>query len=415
MKYVIVHGEGMADLPHRELGGRTPLQAAATPNMDELACKGEIGLAALSTEGLGPGRTVRQLTILGYDLHKYHSGPAPFEAASLGVALGEQDVVFRCSMVTLRSGASRAKASVSDEIKKLGPHVVMDDATAGGIETDEARELIDAVNEQLGSEMIQFYPGATHRHLMVWVGGKARAVCYDPREAVGRSIGEFLPSGDGAEILRQVMESTLVILRDHPVNEQRRAAGQKPANCLWLWGQGRAPKLPKLTERYRITGSVVSARELVRGIGVCAGLDAVNPAAGENGGGTDFLGLGDAAVREIGKKDLVYVHAKMPTDIARGTDSKAKLKVMEEFDRKTVGTIVEDLSKRGPHRLVLICDHVAADGNQHQIPPAPYVLYEGPGAKPRAKVGYNETDAGASPSGARDAAKLIARLLRGSG
>ncbi len=417
MKYVILQGEGMADVPNRDPGGKKPLQAAATPNMDFLARHGELGLAAVPTEGHSPGTDVTHLAILGYDPRKYHSGPAPFEAAGLGVALGEHDVAFRCSMVTLGLNAPRGRASAHEEVKKLAPQVTMEDATAGGVEDDEARELIDAVNEQLGSEAIQFYPGKGPRHLMVWVGGKSRATCYDPHEAVGRAIGEFLPAGDGAEILRQVMEASLVILRDHPVNQQRRDAGRKPANCLWLWGQGRALRLPSLTDQYRITGAVLSATDLPRGVGICAGLEAVDPAAAAEAGGPDLLGLAEAALRELGKKDFVYVHAEMPPDVRLGDDQKAKLRFVEEFDQKMVGPILEGLPKLGPHRLLLICDRGAAVGSQPGVvAPASYILFEGPVQTEKAtRRGSKEADAKAVQPRVRDANRLMNRLLSQGG
>lgn len=412
MKYVILHGEGMAGVPHPDLGSKTPLQAASTPNMDLLARKGELGLATTAIERTAPGRTVGQLAMFGYDLHKYQCGPAPFEAISLGVALEDQDVVYRCSMVTLRSGAQRGKGSAAAEIRKLGSQVMMEDPSAGDIEADEARELIDAINEQLGSETIQFYPGAAHRHLMVWVGGKAKALCHDPREAAGKSIGEFLPTGDGADILRQAMEASLVILQGHPVNEQRREAGLKPVNCLWLWGPGKAPRLPKLTDQYPIAGSVVSASDLIRGIGICAGLEAISVTASDGNHGTDFAGLAQTALRELGKKDLVYVHGRVPLEGNGAADPKTTLKILEEFDRKTVGPILDGLPKLGAYRLVLICDYHEPAGGQQQAPPVPYVLYEGKSGKeseqPRS---FSEADAQRSPGGTRDASRLMNRLL----
>jgi 2,3-bisphosphoglycerate-independent phosphoglycerate mutase len=412
MKYVILHGGGMADVPHPNLGGKTPLQMAATPNMDLLARKGELGLVAVAAEGVPPGTTVGQLAFFGYDLHKHHCGPAPFEAVSQGVALGEHDVVLRCSMVTLKSGAAKGKTSGSEDIRKLTPQLVMEDAAAGGIEDDEARELIDAINEQLGSETLQFYPGADHRHLMVWVGGKPRALCRDPREAAGRPIGEFLPAGDGGDVLRQVMEASLMILQGHPVNEQRRQSSLKAANCLWLWGAGKAPNLPKLTDQYRIAASVLSSSDLIRGIGMCAGLDGVAVAASDGRRGSEFSALAQTTLRELAKKDFVYVHAQVPMETAAATDPKAKLQVLEEFDHKTVGPILEGLPKLGSHRVVLICDHAEPAVRQSQPPPVPYVLYAGSGGKaadhPR---GFNEADAQKAQTGVRDASRLMNRLL----
>lgn len=403
----------MADVPREDLGGKTMLQAAAIPNMDTMARNGELGLVTIPFDGLAAGSDVTQLAILGYDPRKFYQGPAPFEAAGLGVTVGEHDVVFRCSMVTLRPHSTQSRGGQPPEIKKLGPHVVMEDATAGGIETEAARELIDAVNEQLGSETIQFYPGTGYRHLMVWVGGKARATCVNPHDILGRSIGEYLPTGDGSDILRKLMEASLIILRDHPVNDQRREDGLKPVHCFWLWGQGRAPRLPSLTERHQITGTIVSTSDLHRGIAICAGLEAIDPASLAESDGTDFLSRGVTALGELTKKDLVYVHAEIPPQVAQGTDPKARLKVLEEFDQKVVGPILNGLDKLGAYRLLLLCDRAAATGSSpgagHQ---AVYTLYEGATQKEKAsKRRFSEADAEAIHAGAREATKLIARLL----
>jgi 2,3-bisphosphoglycerate-independent phosphoglycerate mutase len=408
MKYIILHGEGLVEGPREDLGGKTLLEAATTPNMDSLAQNGEVGLIATHVEGQLQGSDVMQLAILGYDPRKFYPGPAPLEAASLGVVVEEHDVVYRCTMVTLRASALQGKGAA--EIKKLGPQVVMEDETAGGIETEEARELIEAVNEQLGSETIQFYPGTGHRHLMVWVGGKARAVCADPHELLGKPIGEALPSGDGGDILRKLMDASLVILRDHPVNDQRREAGLKPANCLWLWGPGRAPKLPKLTEQYQVTGTIISTSDLHRGIGICAGLEAVDQSLLTESGGTDFLSRGEAALRELGKRDLVYVHAQMPGEVAQGTDPKAKLKVVEEFDKNIVGTILDGLSKLGPYRLLLWCESAfGARGQSGEAPTALYAFCEGPKQKGTGRRMFSER--AATETGARDATRLMTKLF----
>ena len=248
-----------------ELGGRTPLQAAATPHLDRIAQSGESGVLSLPSDGSQAGSEVTAMAVLGYDPRKYYTGPGPLEAASLGVSVGEQDVVFRCTMVTLRGELAQGNSTRYVDIKKLGPHVIMDDATAGLLPTDQARELIEAINEQLGSETIQFYPGSGHRHLMVWDGGKVRSVCVDPHQVVGRGVADSLPSGDGADVLRRLMEASIVILHDHPVNDERRAEGLKPANCLWLWGQGRAPVWPPMIERYRLSGTIIASSDVHRG------------------------------------------------------------------------------------------------------------------------------------------------------
>jgi 2,3-bisphosphoglycerate-independent phosphoglycerate mutase len=411
MKHIIVHGEGFADVPFPELEGRTPLQASDTPNMDRLASGGELGLAALPADVPAGGSDVMALALLGYDPRKVHAGPAPFEAIGQGIGVDEHDVVFRCSMVTLHAGTPGTGAKM--DVKKLGPSVILNDDGATGLEDDDARELIEAINEQLGSESVQFYPGAGRRHLMVWVGGKARVSCTDPHEVVGKAIGEYLPSGDGSDILRTFMEASLFILSTHPVNDARREAGLKPVNCLWLWGQGRAPQLPALTEERQITGSIISTSDVHRGIGLCAGLEAIEAATPTQSTDTDLLSRGEAAVHELTKKDLVYVHVAMPAQVEADAASKEKIKIVEEFDRHIVGPILGALTKLGPHRVVLLCDASGSAGRRAKVPGlVPYVFYEGP-ASAKQPRGFNEAEAEteANKVGARDVTKLLARLL----
>jgi len=411
MKYIIIHGEGFADIPSRELGGRTPLQAAATPNMDRLASGGELGLAALAADVPVGGSDVMTLALLGYDPRKVHSGPAPFEAVGQGIAVDEQDVVFRCSMVTLRAGTPGTGTNM--DVKKLGPSVVLDDDGAAGLEDDDARELIEAINEQLGSESVQFYPGTGHRHLMVWVGGKSRATCVDPHEVVGKPIGDYLPTGDGADILRKLMEASLNILSTHPVNDARCDAGLKPINCLWLSGQGRRPQLATLIEERQVSGTMISTSDVHRGIGLCAGLEAVDPMLLSESGGTDFQSRGEAALRELSKKDLAYVHVQMPSHMAADVDPKEKVNIIEECDRTIVGPILQRLDKLGSHRVVLLSETWRPSGSRVASNSlSPYVFYEGP-APTKHKRRFSEPEAGieAEKTGARDASKFMARLV----
>ncbi len=411
MKHVILHADGMADHPRKELGERTPLQAASTPHLDRLAQGGELGLLAAAPESVRQGSGLMGTAILGYDLKKYYQGPGPLEAASLGVAIGEHDVVYRCTMVTLRADARSGSKGGLNEIKKLGPHVVMDDATAGLISTEEARELIEAINEQLGSEMIQFYPGLGHRHLMVWVGGKSRAVCTDPQLLVGRPIADVLPTGDGSDILWKLMDASFQILRDHPLNDERREAGQKPANCLWLWGQGRAILWPSLSERLKMSGVVVSQSDVHRGLGIMAGLEAVD---GARLAGADLRTQAAVALEELKKKDFAYVHVELPDAVVYGSDVAAKVKGIEAVDRELVGPLLEGLAKLGSHRIVAFCD----SGNLHhgQVAAAEdpgFFAYRDTAAAPAAGTGrrFIEADARASTVPPRDATKFIVRLF----
>jgi 2,3-bisphosphoglycerate-independent phosphoglycerate mutase len=322
-----------------------------------LAEQSELGLLTVALDNGRHGSGLTGTSILGYEPKKYYQGPGPLEAASLGVTVGEHDVVYLCTMVTLKpEGATGPKGAPSD-VKKLGANVVMDDATAGLITSEEARELIDAVNEQLGSEIIQFFPGSGHRHLMVWVNGKPRAVCVDPQSLVGRSIADSLPTGDGADMLRKLMDASLLILRDHPVNEERREAGRKPANCLWLWGEGRAIPRPSLSERFGIPGVVVSSGDVHRGLGLLSGLEAVEP-----------FRLGDlrahakVALEELKKKDFAYVHVELPDEVVYDPDVKAKVRAIEAVDGEFVGPFLEGVAALAPYRLVTISD----PGSVHQ-------------------------------------------------
>ncbi|HEX9154558.1 MAG TPA: hypothetical protein VF819_03280 [Nitrospira sp.] len=409
MKYVILHAEGMADHPRQELAGKTPLQAASTPHLDRLAHGSELGLLTVALENGRHGSGLTGTSILGYEPKKYYQGPGPLEAASLGVTVGEHDVVYRCTMVTLKAEQPSGAKGGGSDLKKLGPHLVMEDATAGLITSEEARELIDAVNEQLGSEMIQFYPGTGHRHLMVWVDGKSRAVCTDPQSLVSRSIGDGLPKGDGADILRKLMDASLLILRDHPVNDDRRDAGNKPANCLWLWGEGRAIPWPSLAERFDVSGVVISSSDVHRGLGLVAGLEAVDPARLL---GVDLRSRATVALDELKKKDFTYVHLELPDEVVYDPDVKAKVRAIEAVDKEFVGPFLDGLVKLGPHRLVTISD----PGSVHQGKMAEgqwLYAYQDSAAKSASGAGrrFTEADAKASATPPRDATKFVVRLF----
>lgn len=409
MKYVILHADGMADHPRQELDGRTPLQAASTPHLDRLAQEGELGLLTEVPETVRRGSGLTGTTILGYDPKKYYQGPGPFEAASLGVAVGEQDVAYRCTMVTLRADAQFGSKGGLNEVKKLGPHVVMDDATAGLISTEEARELIEAINEQLGSEMIQFYPGLGHRHLMVWGNGKSRAVCTDPQLLVGRPIADALPTGEGADFLWKLMDASFQILRDHPLNEERSAAGQKPANCLWLWGQGRPVLWPSLSERLKTSGVVVSQSDVHRGLGIMAGLEAVD---GARLAGGDLRTQAAVALEELKKKDFAYVHVELPDEVVYGSDVTAKVKGIEAVDLELVGPLLEGLAQLGSHRIVAVCDWGTVHHGQ-AMEGSGFFVYRDSASAPSAetKRRFIEADARASTVPPRDATKFVVRLF----
>lgn len=415
MKYVILHADGIGDVPRPELEGRTPLQVAATPHLDRIAQSGESGVLSLPSDGARVGSEVTAMAVLGYDPRKYYTGPGPLEAASLGVSVGEHDVVFRCTMVTLRGEQPQGNSGRYADLKKLGPHVMMDDATAGLLQTDQARELIEAVNEQLGSETIQFYPGSGHRHLMVWVGGKVRSVCVDPQQVVGRGVADSLPSGDGADVLRRLMEASIVILREHPVNNERQAEGLKPANCLWLWGQGRAPAWPPITERYQLSGTVIASSDVHRGVGISAGLDSLDLSQDEPSSSSPYSRYGEGLAQELARKDFLYVHAGLADHILHSSDAKTKVQAVEQFDRDMVGPVLQELGKHEVFRLLVICDSGLPVANGHPMVPPMYAFSHGPLHWSAGVKRLDEVTVKAQNGPSRDATKFPARLFsRGS-
>lgn len=408
MKYVILLGDGMGDHPVAELGGRTPLQEAKTPHLDFLARNGELGLVKTTPEGWYPGSDVTELAILGYDPKKYYTGLAPLEAASLDVALHPEDVAFRCNLVTLRSDAG------GYDIKKLGPHAIMEDFSAGQIDSLEAKELIYDVNEQLGTEVLQFYAGVSYRHLMVWAEGKHRGVLTPPQDIGGKPVGEFLPKGDGEKVLRNLMEEALPILRAHQSNLDRIEAGKPPANAIWFWGQGKAPKIPKLTERYGLTGAMISALDLPRGIGLYCGFEVVKIPSATGYLDINYVGKAEMALEELKKKDLVYVHFGAMDEASHQGDAQAKVRAIEAVDEQMIGTLLKELPKLGPHRILAVCNHATPVAlRRHTDEAVPYALYEGPVTRDMTGKGrgFNEVDAKATEVVLTDATKLMGKLI----
>ena len=408
MKYVILLGDGMGDHPLAELGGRTPLQAAQTPNLDFLARHGELGLVKTTPDGFYPGGDVTQLAILGYDPHKYYTGLAPLEAAGLGVALNPDDVAYRCNLVTLRADTG------GYDVKKLGPHAVMEDYSAGQIDSLDAKELLYDINEQLGTEVVQFYPGMSYRNLMVWAEGKHRMTLTPPHDIVGKPVGEFLPKGDGDKVLRALMDEALAILRSHQINQDRIEAGKPPANGIWLWGHGKAPKLPKLTERYGLSAAMISALDLPRGLGLTCGFEAAKVSGATGDVDTDYPGKAKRALEELEKRDLVYIHLGATDDASHQGDVQAKVRAIESFDEHTVGALLKGLPKLGPHRVLAVCNHATPVALRcHTNEPVPFALYEGPASRDRADAahGFNEADARATKTVLADATKLIGKLI----
>jgi 2,3-bisphosphoglycerate-independent phosphoglycerate mutase len=364
MKYIVIIGDGMADRPLKELEGKTPLQRAFTPNMDRLAREGLIGMVRTVPPGFHPGSDVANLSILGYDPRKFYSGRAPLEAASMGVELGQNDVAYRCNLVTLKFDKEKVRA-------------VMEDYSGGHISTAEAHELITDINGQLGTDDIRFYPGVSYRHLMVWRNGELDVECVPPHDISGKEIADYLPSGQGEEVLRELMRSSVGVLNCHPVNRERVAQGKKPANSIWLWGQGKKPRIPTFREKYSLSGALVSAVDLTKGLGVCAGFEILSVPGVTGYIDTNYTGKAEYSLKALEKCDFVYIHVEAPDEAGHSGNYRDKVKAIEDFDALVVGTVLRGAKAFDEYRILLMPDHATPiEARTHTSEPIPFVIYD---------------------------------------
>ena len=360
MKYVILLGDGMADYPIPELGGKTPLEYAHTPNMDRMAAEGVLGLIDTIPPGIKPGSDVANLTVLGYDAVAFQCGRGPLEAANMGVPLGPEDVAFRCNLVTLGDGDDP----------------VMDDFTAGHITSNEAAVLIKDLHRELGNESFEFYPGVGYRHLLIWRNGRAAMETTPPHDITGQPSRRYLPQGDGALDANLLMDAAKAVLRRHPLNEERASQGKKPANAVWLWGQGKAPRMTRLTETYGIDGAVISAVDLLNGIGIYAGLEVVRVEGATGYTDTNYAGKAESALKILGRKDFVFVHVEAPDEMGHEGNLQGKIKAIEDFDEKVVGTVLTHASELGPVRVMALSDHPTPIClKTHAADPSPFAVW----------------------------------------
>ncbi len=362
MKYVILVGDGMGDYPIPQLGGRTPLETAAIPHLDLLARQGELGRARTIPQGMEPGSDIANLAIMGYDPARYHTGRAPLEAAALGVALKPEEVAFRCNLVTLRHEATQ---------------VFMEDYSAGHITSEEARQLIAALEGALGRDGRHFYPGVSYRHLLVWTEGQAGWRTYPPHDWSGREVGRLMTPDGPPRPLWELVRASWPVLKDQEVNQRRLAQGLRPATSIWLWGQGRPPKLPTLKERFGLKGAVISAVDLIRGIGLYAGLTPILVPGATGYLDTNYAGKVAAALEALRQVDLVFLHVEAPDEAGHSGDLALKLRALEDFDAQVVGPLVVGLKNLGDYRLLALCDHFTPLAVRTHTPePVPFVLFD---------------------------------------
>lgn len=367
MKYLVLLCDGMADTPNAALGGKTPMELAHKPLMDKLAATSVVGMCRTVGAGLKPGSDVANLSVMGYDPYVCYTGRSPLEAASIGVVLKSTDVALRCNIVTL-----------SDEENYVDKTMV--DYCAGDISTKEAHEIIKTVDEKLGDEIYKFYGGVSYRHCLVWDNGTTElGNMTPPHDISGRVIGEYLSDSENAKPLIELMKKSYDILKDHPINIERRKKGQNEANSIWLWGEGRKPKLEDFYKKNGVKGSVVSAVDLLKGIGICANMETPEV---ENATGyldTNFEGKAQAGIDSFKNGcDFVYVHIEAPDECGHRGEAKNKVKAIELIEERALKPLLSYLENCGDDfRILIMPDHpTPLDIKTHSSAPVPFMIYD---------------------------------------
>jgi len=380
MKYIILVGDGMGDRPIAELGGKTPLAHAKTPAMDRIASQGELCLVRTVPEGFPPGSDVANLSLLGYLPHECYSGRAPLEAASLGVSLAPDEIAFRCNLVTLRFEEDR---------------VFMEDYSSGHISTQEAKTLVEGLEKVAGTNRLRFYPGVSYRHLLVHSGEVGSLVTVPPHDYTGREVTEFWQRYNSIPHLREALKKAVDFLSDHPVNRERQAGQRNPANGIWLWGEGKAPSMPAIREQFGVEGALISAVDLLKGIGVYAGLEIINVPGATGYLDTNYAGKATAAIEALKAKDFVFVHVEAPDEAGHQGSLKDKLQAIEDFDGKIVQPIFEAMIASGQDfRLAVAMDHwTPLSLRTHSADPVPVAIYDSRAGRPGSGLPYDEQSA----------------------
>jgi 2,3-bisphosphoglycerate-independent phosphoglycerate mutase len=358
MKYALIIPDGAADVPLKQLGGKTPLMAASKPNMDWIAANGKCGTVRTIPVGLPAGSDVAILSVLGYDPRQYYTGRAPLEAAAQGLQIAPDEWVFRCNLVTIVDGK-------------------MEDYSAGHISTEESGAIIDELNRLLGDQNVKFYRGVGYRHLMVF-NGAGDAKTTPPHDISGRAIAQYLPSGTGPgpEMLRDLIARSQAILPNHEVNNVRRDLGENPATSIWLWGQGKMPQLPHFIERFGLKGAAISAVDLVRGLAKLIGWQTIEVPGATGYLDTNYAGKGAAAVAALDDYDIVAVHIEATDECGHNGDAAGKIRALQDIDKHIVGPVLERLKKEGKEwRILVMPDHpTPCTIRTHLADPTPFAI-----------------------------------------
>lgn len=398
MKYIVILGDGMADEPLAQLGGKTPLEHAATPVMDELAGKGELGLAKTVPESMKPGSDVANLAVLGYDPTRNYSGRSPLEALSVGVEMEDTDVVFRCNIVTLTEDEPYGEKTIVDH-------------SSGEISTEDADILMDTLRAELSTEEFSFYTGTSYRHIMVWKNGRVLDM-EQPHDHLGQMIGPFLPK---EKVFREMQEKSFSLLNDHPLNCQRAADGLNKANSAWFWGAGTKPSLQNFLKKTGKTGAMISAVDLLKGIAVGAGMKVIDVPGATGGLHTNYEGKAQAAIKAVLEDgcDFAYVHVEAPDEMGHQGSIENKVQAIEYLDSRIVAPIKAAMDASGEdYRLLIMPDHpTPIRCRTHTSDPVPYILYDSTQER-KALARYSEKEAAATGIYQPEGYRLMDKLLK---
>lgn len=391
MKYIFIVPDGAADYPLEVLGGKTPLEAANTPFMDSLAQKGIVGRVKTVPAGFIPSSDVANLALLGYDPKKYYSGRGPLEAANLGVKLEKGDLAFRCNLITEAEGK-------------------IVDYSAGHIIDKEAKLIIDFLNKHLASKDIEFFAGKSYRHLMVYKQGEKLELqnlkYFAPHDIMGQEIRKYLPKGKNSDVVVNLTKRSQGLLRDCEINKVRIDLGENPANMIWLWGCGVTPAMPSFKEKFHVNGAVISAVDLINGIGKIIGLKVINVEGANGYYDTNYSGKAEAALKALEKDDFVFIHIEATDEAGHNKDLRMKISCLERIDKLVVGTILENIEYKD-YRILISPDHpTPVEKRTHTDEPVPFVM-AGSGIRPGNFSSYSETEAASSNIYFDQADKLI--------
>ncbi len=382
MKYIVVLYDGMADYPVPALDGKTPMELAKKPLLDKLARNGEVGLVKTVADGLKPGSDIANMSVLGYNPKECYTGRSPLEAVSIGVNMLDSDIIFRCNLVTL-----------SDEENYEDKTMV--DYSAGDISTAEAAEIIKSVEEHFGNDIFAFYSGVAYRHCLVWHNGTLNlGKLTPPHDISGKVIREHLSDSENAKELIGMMKESYDFLMEHPVNKKRIAEGKRPANSIWLWGEGTKPSLPDFKEKYGLDGSIISAVDLLKGIAKCAGMEAPEVEGATGYIDTNFDGKAECAISELENKDFVYIHIEAPDECGHRNEPENKVKSIELIDEKVLGKLLPALEKYEDYKIMVLPDHPTPIVTMtHAGDAVPFMIYQKSKATDNGIESFNEITA----------------------